>query len=109
MLGGEPAIRTELSTMPEGVGRDAEEVGEVEVELQQEGVSDPAVAVGTETDEAVIDEFSAMAFFETSCREYVGYGPGPLKSRTTTAVNLARMVLSTVRSQSRYKHISRSI
>ena len=109
MLGGEPAIRAELSTIPEGVGGDVEEVGEVKAELHEEGVSDPAVAVKTEVDEAVVDEFSAMGFFETTCTEYVGYGLRPLKSRTTMAVKLVRMVLSMVRSQSRYKHISRSI
>ena len=95
-----------MSTIPGGVGRDTEEV---EAELHEAGVLDLAVAVKTEVDKAVVDGFSAMGFFETTCTEYVGYDPRALKLRTTMAVRLVRMVLSTVRSQSRYKHISHSI
>ena len=67
MLGGEPAIRAELSTIPGGVGGDADEVGEVEAELHEAGVSDLAVAMKTEVDKVVVDGFSAMGFFKTTC------------------------------------------
>ena len=63
--------------MPEGVGRDVEEVGEVNVELHKEGVSEPAVAVGTEMDEVVIDGFSAMAFLRPSAGNTSGMVPDP--------------------------------
>ena len=71
-----------------------EVTGEVKVKLHEEGVLDPAVAVETEEDEAVMDGFSALAFFKTICREYVRYGPGPLKLCTTMAMKLVRMVWS---------------
>ena len=85
------------------------EAREVRVGLHEEGVLDPAVSLEMEVVKAIMDRFSAMAFSKTICREYVRYGPGPLKSHTTMAMKLARMVLSTVRCQSRYKHISHSI
>ena len=58
-------------------------LGEVEAELHEEGVLDPAVAMKMKVDEVVMDRFCAMGFFETIWMEYVRYGPGPLKSHTT--------------------------
>lgn len=51
-----------------------------------------------------VAEVEAAAFtarLETICREYVGYGPGPRKSRLTISSKLDNIGLSTVSSQSR--------
>jgi hypothetical protein len=68
----------------------------------------PFVAEALKVEEAVVVVL-VTGFFDTIWSEYVGYGPGPLKSFLTMASKLTRIVLSTVSSHSRYEHISRSI
>jgi hypothetical protein len=124
------------SSMPGGVGGDADEAGEVDVEFDGEGVGGVIGAVSYDDDVTLLsggcigfggedcrwpnegmglvlefgggtgvdvdDDAEAMlAFFETIWREYVGYGPGPRKSRFTIISKLDSMGLSTVSSHSR--------
>jgi hypothetical protein len=126
------------SSIPGGVGGDADEAGEVEAEFDGEGVG--GVMGGVSYDDVVTllsgagactgfggkdcrwpnegmglvlefgggtgadaeDDGEAMfAFFNTIWSEYVGYGPGPRKSRLTIISKFDSMGLSTVSSHSR--------
>jgi len=140
---GEESAETILalrSSIPGGVGGEADEAGEVEVEFEGEGVGGVIGGVsyedvtlvsdgggcmgfggdgcrcpndgiglvlefgggtGVDGDEEDEEEAETLAFFETICNEYVGYGPGPRKSRFTIISKLDSMGLSTVSSHSR--------
>jgi hypothetical protein len=68
------------------------------------------VACGSGRGVADADAAARTARFDTICKEYMGYGPSAaLKSLLTMLSKLVRRVLSTVSSQSKYKHISLSI